>query len=783
LSIQEQKTPPALFFLFLFILFFAPLAFATVELWSLTIVECAIGVLALLTLWYQYRGRIESVRVPGILPLFLLVFWMFFQLVPLPLWLVGFLSPGSVDVYQPVYQVAGGPDWLPLSVNRKATLFEMLRIGSYGLLFILTVQLLADGKTLQKTAKAVAGLAIFIAFLAIIQRYTSPDLIYWFRSGPDARFMGPWINRSQFAGFMAMLLPLLLGLFLYYRPVVNEKEPLRARIVDFFASPGSNWQLILGFGIVVVLFSIMLSLSRGGIIATILSFLLFYTFLSRKKGVRSWPALVIFIVGILLFFLNFGVNEFADRINDSFTPEGQPIFDRLPTWRDTLEIIKVFWLTGAGFGTFVDIFPLFRTIPGSSVFDHAHNDYLELITDGGIISFVLAGWFVVAVMRHGWGMIRKRRDKFSILIGIGSLVGICSMLLHAITDFNMHNGADGLYFFFLCGLLVSSANTTFQYQRSATLLGTMGRKASGAVLVCSVLLLSSTLVFPLRSFLAGRMYAEVEGVYLSRQLSQGILNDLADKVENMSSLDPLEGTYSMVLGDIQKFLGEREKALEYYLLAGLKNPLRGEFLQKIALALPENSAVPADMLMELSYKRNLKKDEMMLVFAEWLLWRGDKERAAGVLREGLANDQSIFDNAILLLDSHFSREEIAGILPTRVNPWIKYAGFAENMGDFEQSEFFRRRALDFIENEEVIQSGWYSQLYYFYRKQKREDEAVEVLRQAVAQFPENTGFHIYLGDYYKKEGIIYRAREEYEQALIFDPGNEGVLRRLENIDK
>jgi tetratricopeptide (TPR) repeat protein/O-antigen ligase len=784
LYIKEQKTPLAPFFLFIFILFFAPLAFATVELWSLTIVECAIAVVALLVLWFQFKGQIEFVKVPGLLPLFLLIGWMLFQIVPLPPWLLGIISPGSLDVYQPVYRVQGETGWLPISVNQKGTLFEMLRIGSYGLMYIVSVQLLASGRTLEKTVKIVAGLAVFIAFLAILQRYTSPDHIYWFRSGPDARFMGPWINRSQFAGFMAMMLPLLLGLFLYYRPVVDGKESIRSRIVDFFSSTGSNYQLLLGFGIIVVLCAILLSLSRGGIISTILSLVLFYCFLSLKKGFRSWPAIAIFSAGIFLFFTNFGFSELLSRIDDSFTPEGGLNFDRIPAWLDTVEIIKVFWLTGAGFGTFVDIFQVFRTIPGVSVFEHAHNDYLELVTDGGIVGFFLAAWFVVAVIREGWTKIMMRRDTFAILIGIGALVGICSMLLHALTDFNMHNGADGLYFFFLCGLLVSCANTRFQYQRSATLLGKMPITTGACVLVCSIVLLAATLIFPLRSFLAGLMYTEVEGVYLSRQLSQDKLRELSDKVRNICSYDPLEGTYYMVLGEIEKYLGERESASKHYLLAARKNPLRGEFLQKVALMLPESKRKLAVELMELSYQRSLKKDAMMLNFAEWLLWLGDRERAGQVLKEGAAhNPKLLLDDALLMVSSHFSQTETAAILPPNVDTWIAYGEFAEKMGDLEQSMFFRKGALAFIDQEEVKKSGWYSQLYNFYRKQKMEDEAVEVLRQAVVTFPENVGFHISLGDYYQKRGIYYRAREEYEQALIFDPGNKNVLKRLEQLKK
>lgn len=785
MRIKENTTPKTVYPLFIFILLFAPLAFATVEIWSLAIIQISIGVLGILVFWNQHNGRMASVKVPGAVPLLLILLWMIFQVIPLPPWLLGLLSPGTVEVYAPVNQLAGDDGaWMPLSVHSKATILETLRIGCYALFYVLTIQILANGPTLQKTVRIVAGAAVFIAFLAIIQRYTSPDLIYWFRPYPEnAQAMGPWINRSQFAGFMTMLLPLLLALFLYYRPVVDREEPLRARIVEFFSSPGSNYQLLAAFGSIVVLLSIMLSLSRGGMIVAVLSVALFRFYLSRKKGKRSWPALAVFFGGVCLFFYTFGSGEIVERINDSFTPEGELNFNRLPIWQDTLEIIKVFWLTGAGFGTFVDVFPGFKTIQSTVIFNHAHNDYLELLTDGGIIALGLAAWFVLAVIKNGWAMIVKRRDNYAVLLGIGSLVGVCSMLLYSLTDFNMHNGADGLYFFFLCALLISSVNTRFQYRSSATLLGDMKVQSRGVVMTGSALLLAGVLIFPVRIFWADRMYDGLTNVYLSPRLAQSHLTDLHGRVSTITGYDPLEGVYTMVLGDIEKYRGNGRQALHQYIEASRLDPLRGEFLQKAALQLPKEKIDLAERVMELSYQRSLKKDSLMLGYAEWLLWRGEAQRAAEVLRKGLARTPDVYEDAVLLLDTHFTPEQVADILPPRVQLWIKHGTFLENQGDLQGSELFRSRALEFVENEEEARSWWYSQLYAFYRKQQKEEKAVEVLRRAVTRFPENVGFHVRLGDYLKKQGIYYRAKEEYEQALLFDPGNESIRRRLEDLEQ
>ena len=83
--------------------------------------------------------------------------------------------------------------------------------------------------------------------LAIVQQVGSPERIYWLRAVPDnASPFGPWINPNQFAGFMEMMSPLALSLFLFYRPRLHGRESLREKVVNFFTMPGSNLYLFLG---------------------------------------------------------------------------------------------------------------------------------------------------------------------------------------------------------------------------------------------------------------------------------------------------------------------------------------------------------------------------------------------------------------------------------------------------------------------------------------------------------------------------------------------------------
>ena len=106
----------------------------------------------------------------------------------------------------------------------------------------------------------------------------------------------------------------------------------------------------------------------------------------------------------------------------------------------------------------------------------------------------------------------------------------------------------------------------------------------------------------------------------------------------------------------------------------------------------------------------------------------------------------------------------------------------EKAGDLEESEYFRSQALEFVQAEEKIEARWFVQLISFYRRHDQNDKALAVIRQAIEKIPDNARFHSWLGDYYRKEGILYRAKEEYEQAAILEPKNNSYRRKLKKVE-
>jgi tetratricopeptide (TPR) repeat protein len=80
--------------------------------------------------------------------------------------------------------------------------------------------------------------------------------------------------------------------------------------------------------------------------------------------------------------------------------------------------------------------------------------------------------------------------------------------------------------------------------------------------------------------------------------------------------------------------------------------------------------------------------------------------------------------------------------------------------------------------EPSINPDWLSQLYDYYQQRKEEDKALNILRLGLERIPNYPKFHEWLGDHYVKQAITYRAIEEYQQALLLEPGNSALRSKI-----
>ena len=775
------------FFLFLLTLFFAPLAFGTTENWSMITVELLIALTGLFYFSPHSDEKAVCFRVPGFLPLLLLLAWIFFQTLPLPLPVVRVIAPNIFQAYQPVLDLPGLrslDNWVPLTVNRKATLLEALRVSSYAFFYLLTVQLLTSSKRLLITVKAVSGLALCIAFLSVLQRITAPDTLFWFRKLTEGKTaFGPWVYKNQYAGFMVMLCPLVLSQFLLHHPSLDHLKTFREKILAFFSKSGAAAHLFWGFGSIVILSSVFLAQSRGGILSILCGVSFFFLLIARQQKRPGKLPLLLLVSGLLIIVGWYSWEPILERFSsiiDSGTGEIKD--DRLLIWADALKIIADFPLTGSGLGTFVDIFSGYKTLPDDLLYEHAHNDFLELLTDGGLVAGALGLWFILSVLKAGYRQIRLRKDSVSVFLAIGAFSGLAGLLVYSMSDFNLHNGANGLYFAFFCGLLVSAGNTRRHYQNSPTLLIPMrsSQRIRGMAFTALLIFFCATLLFLGRIALAEKYYQQARLVASLSGLRSVVKREkMVGLLKEAKIIDPLTGLYAYALVNLIGLQQKNEEAVFLSSEAVLRQPMNFAYLQQLGQFITPVDQSRGQQLLEIGYKRADQKALSFQTWAEFELSRHTRKKGLERLKKELEQDSRLLRPLYPLLSKYqLDRKEVTAVLPERTSAWIGFWDQIKKEGRTERYAFVLERSLDFIGNEAKVSSRYFTEAARYYRTEKKEAKAEEVLRLGIRHLPSYAPFHILLGEIYLKRGDKDQAMKEYGQALLLDPGNEGLQHRV-----
>lgn len=440
-------------------------------------------------------------------------------------------------------------------------------------------------------------------------------------------------------------------------------------------------------------------------------------------------------------------------------------------------------MTGSGFGTFRDLYPKYRHFTGDLIVQHAHNDYLELLAEGGLLSVLLVLSVFMVFFYKSFRAFRKRRDPFSIYLFIGSLAGMISIFIHSLIDFNLHIGANGLYVFFLMGLNISAANTRISCQKQDTHLKTIQLPRpiiTGLLVVIFILFMVAVNIAGLVSELN---YASIRDVRLNQNLSETATSKIHQRALRACRLDPLEPKYRFAAANIEAFLLNEDLAQRQYLAALRLNPTRGEYLQQLALRMSDRGNFDvADKLFQASIGYHSSDPGTYFAYAVWLLTQGRKASALENLNLAIALDHRKIENGLTLMVIHgLSASEMQKAIPEKVKPQLHFADFLHQTGKTEMADGVYRRALKFVKNEATANVSHFNKVYLYYLNNDRIDDAIEILNQAMKYFPTDPHLRLKAAALYERKGIIHHAIEEYKRVLVIDPENRHAKRKLRKI--
>lgn len=757
-------------YLFISALIFAPLAFGTVDPWSIRLLEIIAFSSLLLVAIKKHISGSRFLLTPGAVPLLALLCYMLVQCIPIPQSLMKLISPSTFIKYSDTLLVVNPDAWLSLSFNVMATFDEFIRYSAYAAIYILSVQSLARSKRLKDTVLLIVWIAAAIALIGIIGKVAGNDKVLWVRENPwGLSSMGPYLNKNHFAGLMAMLFPVAFSLFVAYRPRVSYGTTLQ-QIREVVLHPSTHIHVLLALASMLIFTSIALSLSRAGLISAALGFVIFSTiqaYSDRRIGISA----LAFIVSVTIAICWLGWEPIMSHFISLADSTEMSLSNRIVIWKDTLSMFKDHYLTGVGFGAFNDTYPYYRTLPGKSVLGHAHNDFLEFAAEGGIVGVLLAATFIFKVLWHAITQLMQRKDRYSICLTAGGLSGLAAAIAHSTVEFNMHIGANALYFFVIAGLMVSASSTRHlgRLARKSYLERTSSQSYVQIAMYATAILVLVTIAFGISAALANFHY--VKGFVNN--------NERIHSAELASNIAPLNAGYKQALArvyaDSMRFEDSTVKATEAISLL----PLEGRSLMLIAsLSHINGDTTSAERLYISAIKYSERAHEAPVAYGTWLLSQERNEEAIKIAATAMMVEPRISDVLITTYIEHgVSPKAILDSLPERAYPYISLARITSDTGI---KKLARDNALIYIAGDELASQGDFFNLYSMYVQQEDTDKALTTMRIASEAYPYSMKIRLALAALYEKLGMQYRALDEYRAAASIDStdinASEGIMR-------
>jgi len=426
---------------------FTAMAHGAVEPWALAVFELLI--VGLMALWCVKMIALKRVSlcIPSTsLPLGALVLFGIIQ------------SVGFTD---------GTGQRTGLSVDIEATRATVFAVFFLFAWFLIAVDVLDNKKRRHTIVGFIIVYGVVMALFALVQHFTWNGRLYWLRplTSQDSSPFGPFVNRNHFAGYMEMLSPLPIAMII-----------TRAGRRDS--------QLMYVFATTMMSLAAVVSLSRGGMISLVAEMIFIVIIGAGRTNQRTSSsastvlrpaALILLLIGSISAGIFWAgperiINRITGQSTTGETQRSETFFSsRGWIWRETVSMIAANPILGVGLGAYETAYPIYSSDDGSSILgksvsvDRAHNDYLQIFSDCGVVGAALAVWFIVLIFR-AVARGKRSRDPLRRALAIGGGTGIFGLLVHSLVDFNLQLPANAVLF-----LLLLAAVTQAGARKSASM--------------------------------------------------------------------------------------------------------------------------------------------------------------------------------------------------------------------------------------------------------------------------------------------------------------------------
>jgi hypothetical protein len=378
------------------------------------------------------------------------------QVIPLPFGALRAISPDALGILEQLDPTvrAGISTWHSLSIVPVDTRVGLALVASLSLLVVGAARLFSVSGV-RATVRSIVIVGVVLALTGIVQKPFYTAMIYglWTPNEPGDPY-GPFLNKNHFAGWMLMTIPLTLGLLCggVARGMRGVRPDTRERIL-WLSSPEASHLVLFAAAAALMMASLVLTMSRSGMSAAlavlvITGALALRRFRSTSQKVTGLALLTIVLVVAVGWT---GAGAIAQRFS---TADWTEINNRRGAWADAVAIARRYPLAGTGLNTYGQATLFYQQHQLSVHYSQAHNDYLQLAAEGGLLLTVPAG---VCILALGLTIRRRFREETSTStywLRAGAVTGMFAVALQDTVEFSLQMPGNALLFAVLCAIAV-----------------------------------------------------------------------------------------------------------------------------------------------------------------------------------------------------------------------------------------------------------------------------------------------------------------------------------------
>ena len=334
-----------------------------------------------------------------------------------------------------------GDVWSAISADPFQTRFFALQLLALTAFLALLYRYANTPRRMHLLVYTILGVAVASAVFGILRQTTQQETGFVLPLLKQNQGFAQFINKNHFAYLMEMAFGLGLGILL-------SGSIKRDRVMIYVALLLPIWT------------GLVLANSRGGILAMLAQVLVAALLLSpavlgfASSSVVKVVLIIVLVLGVLVGTFWVGGDRLASNFEatrSEFNADASSSnagVSRNEIWRASLKMFAAHPILGVGLGGYWIGITAYHDASGRMTPQEAHNDYLEVLSSGGVIGFAICVWFILVVVRK----LRENltgADGFERAVRYGAVLGLTGVAAHSLVDFGLHIMINALVFLVL----------------------------------------------------------------------------------------------------------------------------------------------------------------------------------------------------------------------------------------------------------------------------------------------------------------------------------------------